>query len=70
MLVLQSNLIILNNAMSFSHSLCRNFQKKALLMGCTFALTSSLMFLSYGAVFRFGAWLIEKGRMDIKGVFL
>lgn len=70
MLVLQSNLIIWNNAMSFSHSLCRNCQKKALVIGCTFALNSALIYLAYAASFRFGAWLIEKGRTDIQEVFL
>lgn len=29
-----------------------------------------MIYFAYAACYRFGAWLIEVGRMDVEGVFL
>ncbi|KAA8591608.1 hypothetical protein FQN60_016982, partial [Etheostoma spectabile] len=48
----------------------KNSQKNAHVHGITFSLTQSMLYFAYAGCFRFGAWLIEEGRMDIEGVFL
>ncbi|XP_078107980.1 ATP-dependent translocase ABCB1 isoform X1 [Sander vitreus] len=48
----------------------KNSQKNAHVHGITFSLTQSMLYFAYAGCFRFGAWLIQEGRMDIEGVFL
>uniref|UniRef100_A0A8C6MJJ8 ATP-binding cassette, sub-family B (MDR/TAP), member 4 n=1 Tax=Nothobranchius furzeri TaxID=105023 RepID=A0A8C6MJJ8_NOTFU len=47
-----------------------NSQKKAHVYGFTFSFSQSMIYFAYAGCFRFGAWLIEEGRMDVEGVFL
>ena len=54
----------------FSHFLHRNSKKKAHIYGFAYSLSNSIMFFSYAALFRFGAWLISAGRMDVEEMFL
>lgn len=54
----------------FSHSLYRNSLKKAHVYGLTISFAQAMMYFAYAASFCFGAWLIEKGRMEMEGVFL
>ncbi|KAM8869641.1 ATP-dependent translocase ABCB1 isoform 1-T1 [Spinachia spinachia] len=48
----------------------KNSQKNAHVHGLTFSLTQAMIYFAYAGCFRFGAWLIVTGRMDIEGVFL
>eukprot|EP00066_Takifugu_rubripes_P014676 XP_011603942.1 PREDICTED: multidrug resistance protein 1-like [Takifugu rubripes] len=48
----------------------KNSQKKAKIYGLTYSFSQAMIFFVYAACFRFGAWLIEAGRMDVEGVFL
>uniref|UniRef100_A0A1A7WC62 ATP-binding cassette, sub-family B (MDR/TAP), member 4 n=1 Tax=Iconisemion striatum TaxID=60296 RepID=A0A1A7WC62_9TELE len=48
----------------------KNSQKKAHVYGFTFSFSQSMIYFAYAGCFRFGAWLIEEGRMDVEGVFL
>ncbi|KAM9310241.1 ATP-dependent translocase ABCB1-like [Pholidichthys leucotaenia] len=48
----------------------KNSQKKAHVYGFTFSFTQAMIYFAYAACFRFGAWLIIQGRMDVEGVFL
>lgn len=52
------------------HFLHSNSRKKAHVYGITYSLTQALIYFAYAACFVFGAWLIEKGRIDVDGVFL
>uniref|UniRef100_A0AAQ4S1Y7 ATP-binding cassette sub-family B member 5 n=1 Tax=Gasterosteus aculeatus aculeatus TaxID=481459 RepID=A0AAQ4S1Y7_GASAC len=47
-----------------------NSQKNAHVHGLTFSLTQAMIYFAYAGCFRFGAWLIVTGRMDVEGVFL
>ncbi|KAK9513786.1 hypothetical protein VZT92_027292 [Zoarces viviparus] len=48
----------------------KNSQKNAHVHGFTFSLTQAMIYFAYAGCFRFGAWLIVTGRMDVEGVFL
>ncbi|XP_077454039.1 phosphatidylcholine translocator ABCB4-like [Stigmatopora argus] len=48
----------------------KNSQKKAHLYGFTFSFSQAMIYFAYAGCFRFGAWLIDEGRMDVEGVFL
>nr|AAO20901.1 Mdr3 [Takifugu rubripes] len=48
----------------------KNSQKKAHVYGLTYSFSQAMIYFAYAACFRFGAWLIEAGRMDVEGVFL
>ncbi|XP_054477289.1 ATP-binding cassette, sub-family B (MDR/TAP), member 4 [Anoplopoma fimbria] len=48
----------------------KNSQKNAHVHGFTFSLTQAMIYFAYAGCFRFGAWLITAGRMDVEGVFL
>uniref|UniRef100_A0A3P9I9C9 ATP-binding cassette, sub-family B (MDR/TAP), member 4 n=1 Tax=Oryzias latipes TaxID=8090 RepID=A0A3P9I9C9_ORYLA len=48
----------------------KNSQKKAHTHGFTFSFSQSMIYFAYAGCFRFGAWLIVQGRMDVEGVFL
>lgn len=54
----------------FSLSLLRNSKKKAHIYGLTFSFSQSMIYFAYAGCFRFGAWLIQEGRMEVEGVFL
>ncbi|KAM9308184.1 ATP-binding cassette sub-family B member 5-like [Gastrophryne carolinensis] len=47
-----------------------NSRRKAQIYGICFAFSQSFIHFTYAASFRFGAFLIESGRMDAEGVFL
>lgn len=49
---------------------CRNSQKKAHVYGFTYSFSQAMIYFAYAACFRFGAWLIEAGRINVEGVFL
>uniref|UniRef100_A0A8D3E3K8 ATP-binding cassette, sub-family B (MDR/TAP), member 4 n=1 Tax=Scophthalmus maximus TaxID=52904 RepID=A0A8D3E3K8_SCOMX len=48
----------------------KNSLKKAHVYGITFSFSQAMIYFAYAACFRFGAWLIETGRMDVEAVFL
>ncbi|XP_034553324.1 ATP-binding cassette, sub-family B (MDR/TAP), member 4 [Notolabrus celidotus] len=45
-------------------------QKKAHVYGITYSFSQAMIYFTYAGCFRFGAWLIKEGRMDVEGVFL
>lgn len=64
----QQNILCL--VQTLPHFLHSNSRKKAHVYGITYSLTQALIYFAYAACFVFGAWLIEKGRIDVDGVFL
>uniref|UniRef100_A0A673ARI1 ATP-binding cassette, sub-family B (MDR/TAP), member 4 n=1 Tax=Sphaeramia orbicularis TaxID=375764 RepID=A0A673ARI1_9TELE len=48
----------------------KNAWKKAHAFGLTYALAQAMVYFAYAACFRFGAFLIEKERIEVEGVFL
>ncbi|XP_075868533.1 ATP-dependent translocase ABCB1-like [Nelusetta ayraudi] len=56
----EKNLIISNN----------NAIQKTLVHGCTYSFHNGLLYFSYGGAFRLGAWLVERGRIDVMGILL
>nr|XP_020462921.1 multidrug resistance protein 1-like [Monopterus albus]XP_020462922.1 multidrug resistance protein 1-like [Monopterus albus] len=48
----------------------KNAKKKAHVYGITFSFSQAMIYFAYAGCFRFGAWLIKEGRMDVEGVFL
>lgn len=57
----------------FERFLCvlySNSRKKAHVYGITFSLMQALLNFTYAASCVLGAWLIEKGRMQIQQLFL
>uniref|UniRef100_A0A3Q2PIR9 ABC-type xenobiotic transporter n=1 Tax=Fundulus heteroclitus TaxID=8078 RepID=A0A3Q2PIR9_FUNHE len=48
----------------------KNSQKKAHVYGFTFSFSQAMIYFAYAGCFRFGAWLIVEGRMDVEAVFL
>lgn len=48
----------------------RNSQRKAQIYGICFAFSQSFIFFAYAASFRFGAYLIKVGRMNVEEVIL
>uniref|UniRef100_A0A7N8X5Y4 ATP-binding cassette, sub-family B (MDR/TAP), member 4 n=1 Tax=Mastacembelus armatus TaxID=205130 RepID=A0A7N8X5Y4_9TELE len=54
----------------YQENLRVNAQKKAHVYGITFSFSQAMIYFAYAGCFRFGAWLIQNGRMDVEGVFL
>uniref|UniRef100_A0A8C6UZF5 ATP binding cassette subfamily B member 1 n=1 Tax=Neogobius melanostomus TaxID=47308 RepID=A0A8C6UZF5_9GOBI len=48
----------------------KNAMKKAHLYGFTYAFSQAMIYFSYAGCFRFGAWLVLEGRVDVEGLFL
>lgn len=48
----------------------KNSKKKAHAYGFTYSLSQAMIYFSYAGCFRFGAWLVEEGRVGIEGLFL
>ncbi|KAM9724519.1 ATP-dependent translocase ABCB1 [Menidia menidia] len=48
----------------------KNSIKKAHVYGFTFSFSQAMIYFAYAGCFRFGAWLIVAGRMDVEAVFL
>ncbi|KAM3873324.1 ATP-dependent translocase ABCB1 [Diretmus argenteus] len=48
----------------------KNSQQKAHVYGIAFSFSQAMIYFAYAGCFRFGAWLIEAGRMDFESVFL
>uniref|UniRef100_UPI0037E91357 ATP-dependent translocase ABCB1 n=1 Tax=Semicossyphus pulcher TaxID=241346 RepID=UPI0037E91357 len=48
----------------------KSAQKKAHVYGLTYSFSQAMIYFTYAGCFRFGAWLIKEGRMDVEGVFL
>uniref|UniRef100_A0A3Q4GPN6 ATP-binding cassette sub-family B member 5 n=1 Tax=Neolamprologus brichardi TaxID=32507 RepID=A0A3Q4GPN6_NEOBR len=48
----------------------KNSKKMAHIYGLTFSFSQAMIYFAYAACFRFGAWLIIVGRMNVEGVFL
>nr|XP_057939637.1 ATP-dependent translocase ABCB1-like isoform X2 [Doryrhamphus excisus] len=48
----------------------KNSQKKAHVQGVVFCVSQAMLCFAYAGCFRFGAWLVDQGRMDVEAVFL
>ncbi|XP_060906590.1 ATP-binding cassette, sub-family B (MDR/TAP), member 4 [Labrus mixtus] len=48
----------------------KSARKKAHVYGLTFSFSQAMVYFTYAGCFRFGAWLIKEGRMNVDGVFL
>ncbi|XP_054637381.1 ATP-dependent translocase ABCB1-like isoform X2 [Dunckerocampus dactyliophorus] len=47
-----------------------NSQKKAHVQGIVFCISQAMVCFAHAGCFRFGAWLVDQGRMDVEAVFL
>uniref|UniRef100_A0A3P8UJZ5 ATP-binding cassette, sub-family B (MDR/TAP), member 4 n=1 Tax=Cynoglossus semilaevis TaxID=244447 RepID=A0A3P8UJZ5_CYNSE len=47
-----------------------NAKKKAHIYGFTFSFSQAMIYFAYAGCFRFGAWLIVEGRVNVEGVYL